>query len=71
MSLIDRETWMRIYFQVPMIVTKMMKTKKKKTKKNTKYQLDHVIWYLKKMVQKTYKKIIVKCRLVQINKVKM
>jgi hypothetical protein len=54
-----------------MIVTKMKKTKKTKTKKNTKYQLDHVIWYLKKMVQKTYKKIIVKCRLVQINKVKM
>ena len=54
-----------------MIVTKMKKKKKMKTKKNTKCQLDHVIWYLKKMVQKTNKKIIVKCRLVQINKVKM
>ena len=71
MSLIDRETWMKIYFQVPMIVTKMKKKKKTKTKKNTKCQLDHVIWCLKKMVQKTNKKIIVKCRLVQINKVKM
>jgi hypothetical protein len=44
---------------------------KRKNKKNTKFQLDHEIWFLMRMVQKTNKKIIVKCRLDPTNKVKM